>query len=763
MSEYLQSLNSSQREAVTTLEGPVMVIAGPGSGKTRVLTYRIAHLLKCGTAPWNILALTFTNKAAREMKDRIVQIAGSRSNSIWMGTFHSVFARILRREADKIGYPSDFTIYDTEDSKSLIKEIIKEMKLDKNTYNVNGVRARISSAKTQLISPEEYAKDDRILNSDRMARRPYIHVIYERYVRRCERAGAMDFDDLLYKFFYLLRDNPDEVRQKYQQQFQYILVDEFQDTNFLQYAILKMLSRYPGSRQNVCIVGDDAQSIYAFRGADISNILDFQSEFQDVKIVKLEQNYRSTVHIVNSANHLISFNKRQIKKKIWTDNTEGPKVKILKALTDAEEAKRVAGLIQEYRNRYYLNYREMAILYRTNVQSRALEEYLRKANLPYKVFGGLSFFQRKEVKDLLAYLRLIVNENDSEALKRVINYPRRGIGKTSIEKILDYARQKDISMWRAMTDVPLPPKAGNAIQKFIGIIEHLKKLSKDNNAYDIAVEASKLSGLEKLLGEDVSIEGINRFQNLQSLLDGIKEFVEADELGEGGEIIDKSLSSYLQNVALLTDLDQVKEEDEYVSLMTIHSAKGLEFGAVFIVGMEENIFPSFMTLNEPDQIDEERRLFYVAVTRSKRLLTLSYANSRYQYGQIRYNDPSRFLEELPEEHIDSPTPKVKVISEGPGKSFNSYDSKPRGGIKGHFERKSQTPVRSSFKMDVDHFNPSPQEQIAAGQQVLHLKFGKGKVLSVDGSRDKRVATIRFEEIGGEPKRLMLKFAKLQII
>ncbi len=763
MSEYLNQLNDSQREAVTTLEGPVMVIAGPGSGKTRVLTYRIAHLLNSGVAPWNVLALTFTNKAAREMKERIVDIAGSRSNSLWMGTFHSVFARILRRESDKIGYPSDFTIYDTEDSKSVLNEIIKEMKLDKNTYNVNGVRARISAAKTQLISPEQYAKDERIRSRDQMSRRPYIHVIYERYVKRCERAGAMDFDDLLYKFYYLLRDNPEGVKEKYQAQFQYILVDEFQDTNFLQYAILKMLSRYPESKQNVCIVGDDAQSIYAFRGADISNILDFQSEYQDVKVIKLEQNYRSTIHIVNSANHLISYNKKQIKKKIWTDKTEGPKVKILRALTDTEEAKRVAGLIQEYRNRHYIEYKEMAILYRTNAQSRAFEEYLRKANIPYKIFGGLSFFQRKEVKDLLAYLRLVVNENDSEALKRSINYPRRGIGKTSLDKMLDYANKNEISTWRALTELQLPPRTTSSIKEFVQIIRHLQGMAKESNAYQVALEASKLSGMEKLLKQDTSIEGVNRLQNMYALLDGIKEFVEADEIGEGGEVANKSLSSYLQNVALMTDLDQANNEDDYVTLMTIHSAKGLEFEAIFVVGMEENIFPSFMTLNDPSQIDEERRLFYVAVTRSKRLLTLSHAKSRYQYGQIRYNDPSRFLEELPEEHIDAPTPKVKVIGEAPGKGYNTYDASPKGRVSGHFNRSPRSSSRPSPKIDTSNFRPSPSDKIAKGQQVLHLKFGKGKVLSVDGSRDKRVATIRFEDVGGEPKRLMLKFAKLQIV
>lgn len=756
MSSFLKDLNDIQRQAVTTTEGPVMVIAGPGSGKTRVLTYRIAYLIDQGVNPKRILSLTFTNKAAREMKERIEGVVGESARTLWAGTFHSIFARILRIEAEKIGYTSNFTIYDTDDAKNVVTDIIKEMSLDPKTYNPRAVLSRISSAKSNLVTPIRYKQTDDLLLQDQMARRPHIHEIYDKYVKRCFQAGAMDFDDLLLQLFRLFQENKD-VLQKYRDIFQYVLVDEFQDTNFLQYGILKQLKKYEGSNENLCIVGDDAQSIYAFRGATIDNILDFEKDFTNVKVFKLEQNYRSTNYIVEAANEVIKFNKKQIRKKIWTAHKEGNKIKIIKALSDSEEGRRVADKILEHKNRHHISNEEIAILYRTNAQSRVFEEHLRKLNIPYKIFGGLSFYQRKEVKDLLAYLRLTVNPADNEAFKRAINYPKRGIGKTTMSKIADTAVEKDIPLWAAAEQTPHTKGTALKIRKFLQMIKGFREMAETTNAYDTVLQIYKASGLHDLLKNDNSIEGQGRLENVSALLDGVQEFIENDEVVEGQDNEDKSLASYLQNIALLTDIDNVDEEENYVTLMSVHAAKGLEFESIFLVGLEENLFPSFMALQANESIDEERRLFYVAITRAKQLLTLSYAGSRYQYGQMRYNDPSRFLEEIPEELIDAASLSnltAKRESESNVQQARVIGAKPRS-------RGVVAP--STRKIDPETFQPSPMSRIEAGQKVLHMKFGEGKVERIDGKNDKKVATINFHEIDQPERRIMLKFAKLQIL
>jgi DNA helicase-2/ATP-dependent DNA helicase PcrA len=747
---YLQELNDIQRKAVTTTDGPVMVIAGPGSGKTRVLTYRIAHLLRSGVAPWQILALTFTNKAAREMKDRIEKVAGQDAYRVWAGTFHSIFAKILRVEAHRIGYPNDFSIYDTDDSKSLLREIIKSLSLDKKVYNVGAIRSRISGAKSNLITPKMYSANAELLEQDRMNRRPMVYKIYEKYVARCQRSGAMDFDDLLLQMFRLLYQNPDGVREKYQQQFNYILVDEFQDTNFLQYEILKLLSLYEGSNHNICIVGDDAQSIYSFRGATIENILQFEHDFPEVQTFKLEQNYRSTHHIVKAANDVITYNKRQIKKEIWTDKLSGNKIKLIKGMTDTEEGRMIANAIIEQKNRYSLANREIAILYRTNAQSRVFEEHLRRHNIAYRIYGGLSFYQRKEVKDVLAYLRLAVNTRDDEALKRVINYPKRGIGQTTINKLAQLADDNEISMWQCLSQIELSARAKNSVGKFVSIIKAAQKKAATEDAYKTALFTVKRSGIIDLLKAENSMESQNRLENINALLDGIQEFVEDDVLDEGEDINkqERSLSNFLQTISLMTDQDEDKIETDSVTLLSVHAAKGLEFRSVFVVGLEENLFPSYMSLSSPDQLDEERRLFYVAITRAEELLTLSYANSRYQYGQMRYNDPSRFLEEISDDNIDTDI---------------SYKAKPKFGtpkILGNF-KKLPTQKQPSLAINSKDFKPNPSHEVQAGQKVLHLKFGVGLVKSID---ERRVATIHFEDLSeNAEKRIMLNYARLQII
>lgn len=747
---YLNELNDIQRQAVTALEGPVMVIAGPGSGKTRVLTYRIAHLINTGVPPWQILALTFTNKAAKEMKERIEKVVGSGANRIWAGTFHSLFARILRVEAHKIGYPNNFTIYDTDDSKSVINGIIKDLNLDKKAYNNGAVRSRISAAKSNLITPKAYAANEELMALDRMNSRPLIHLIYEKYAAKCLRAGAMDFDDLLLQMFRLLYQNPEGVRDKYQRQFQYVMVDEFQDTNYLQYEIVKLFTEYQGSNNNVCIVGDDAQSIYSFRGATIENILQFENDFPDVQTFKLEQNYRSTHYIVEAANEVINYNKRQIQKKIWTDKAEGDRIKILKAMTETEEGKMIADAIVEQKNRFNIRNSEFAILYRTNSQSRVFEESLRRANIPYRIFGGTSFYSRKEVKDLLAYMRLTVNDKDDEALKRTINYPRRGIGATTVEKISTLANDNDVSMWEVLTQIEFNARSKKTIGEYVALVQSGKKKSESSNAYDTAVFLAKKSGILELLKADNSIEGQGRVDNLNALLDSIKEFVEDDELDED-EVAPKtkSLSEFLQTITLMTDADNDAENQDTVSLMSVHAAKGLEYRSVFVTGLEENLFPSYMSLSSPDQIDEERRLFYVAITRAEEILTLSYANSRYQYGNVRFNDVSRFLEEISDANIDA----LQSIKKSSGSTFGQ----PK--ILGNFKKLGQPPA--ALAMDPADFVPSPSHTIKEGMKVLHLKFGQGKVQSID---ERDVATIYFDALSdNKEKRIMLKYAKLQIL
>ncbi len=758
---YLDQLNDTQRQAVISNDGPCLVVAGPGSGKTRVLTYRIAHLLQSGVKPWEILSLTFTNKAAREMKTRIEKVVGASAQNVWAGTFHSIFAKILRIEADKIGYPSNFTIYDTEDSKSLIRNIIKDMNLNKDHYSVNSVYSRISSAKSNLIPPALYLKDKELMDQDRRQKRPFLGELYKQYMNRCKKAGAMDFDDLLYRFYELLHKNPDGVREKYQRKFQYVLVDEFQDTNHLQYEIVRKLVSYPDSPNNITVVGDDAQSIYAFRGATIQNILDFEQDFKSkgIKIFKLEQNYRSTEHIVQAANDVISYNKKQIKKVIKSEKGSGNRIRVIRSMSDNEEGKRVVDLIQEQKSRLHLHNSDICILYRTNSQSRIFEEYLRRAGISYKVFGGLSFYQRKEIKDMVAYFRLIVNPNDEEALRRVINYPKRAIGNTSVEKISDMAKSMDSSMWDAIPFAPLTGKARRSVDGFVDMINKLRKQLDSVDAYELATKTVHAAGLQDELKKDTSIEGLSRMENASSLLDAIKEFVDSvDDTAE--ETADVGLTSYIQNIALLTDQDSSVDENNFVTLMSVHSAKGLEFPSVVVVGMEENLFPSFMSSDSAEAIDEERRLFYVAITRAEAHLTLSFASSRYKFGQMRYNEPSRFLNEIGPQHLDM---DFNTLSAGQSGGFQRPTSPSVGSsssaVKGYFKK----PSPQAPKVDLSNFTPSPASSIAAGQKVLHPKFGEGKVLSVDGGRDKRVATIFFKAVENPQKRLMLKFAKLQII
>lgn len=754
---YLQELNEVQGQAVTATDGPVLVVAGPGSGKTRVLTYRIAHIIEKGVAPWEILALTFTNKAAREMKERIAKVVGERANYVWAGTFHAVFAKILRVEASKIGYPSNFTIYDTEDSNSVINAIIKEMNLDKNVYSTNPIRARISSAKSNLISPKLYAENQELMEQDRLAKRPRIAQIYEKYTARCKRSGAMDFDDLLYRLYELLQKNPDGVLEKYRQKFKYVLVDEFQDTNFLQYAIVKKLVHYDGSHRNVCVVGDDAQSIYAFRGATIQNILDFEDDFKSygIQIFKLEQNYRSTEHIVQAANEIIIYNKRQIQKKIWSNKGIGHKIKVIKSMNDNEEGKRVVDTIVEQKNRFHLRNSDIAILYRTNAQSRIFEEYLRRYNILYRVYGGVSFYQRKEVKDLIAYLRLAVNSLDEEALRRVINYPRRGIGDSTVEKFNTYAGQHNLTMWEAIPKVPIGGRTQSAINDFVNMIQEFAAKAKTNNAYDIAAYIAKRSGVIDELKNDTTIEGAGRLENINALLDGIKAFVE-DEILQiaGSEQSDTSLAAYLQNIALLTDQDDNKDKGDFVTLMSVHAAKGLEYKSIFVAGLEESLFPSFMSMDNMDGMDEERRLFYVAITRAEEYLTLSYATSRYRYGQLRMCEPSRFLAEIPHHHLES-TSSIHSLSK-------EQESNPLARVMGNFSRPAA--AKPLVSVDPNTFKPSPIEQIKVGGNILHLKFGEGKVLNLEGNKDNPVATIHFKDIEApQQRRIMLKYAKIQVL
>ena len=772
MSNYLDELNPIQRAAVTNIEGPVLVIAGPGSGKTRVLTYRIAHLLQSHVPPREILALTFTNKSAREMKDRIERVVGASAQQVWAGTFHSIFARILRYEADKIGYPSSFTIYDTDDTTSLLKAIIKEMNLDPTAYNPSAIRSRISLCKSNLITPPLYRQNVEMMTQDRAARRPYIVDIYEKYVARCFRSGAMDFDDLLYQLYRLFQQNPDNVVDKYRRRFRYVHVDEFQDTNFLQYAILRQLVKYEGSPENIFIVGDDAQSIYAFRGATIDNILDFEKDYPALKTFKLEQNYRSTHHIVAAANEVISYNRRQLQKTIWTDREERQKIKLLKCITDDEEARRVADLILEQKHRYHLPNSDIAVLYRTNAQSRKFEEHLRKLNLSYRVFGGMSFYQRKEVKDLVAYLRLSVNPRDEEALRRAINFPTRGISDTTVEKLSAVASAANITMWEAMLSPALEvtDRARKAMAGFRNLVVDWQRRAATESAYKLAAEILRKSGLHDLLKSDTSPEGIGRFENVNAVLDAISEFVDtqsntdSSNSSETLSATESSLAAYLQTITLLTDADEKAEGTDYITLMSVHAAKGLEYKSVFVTGMEEQLFPSFMSFEDPKGLDEERRLFYVAITRAKEFLTISFAQNRYRYGQIRANEPSRFLEEIDMKNFDMVGGMGAARIGTP--AFNSaQEGRPSMGasVSGNFANPRILKMNPPATAALANFKASPIEDLVAGASVAHQKFGEGKIISVEGPKENRVATIQFNNDEMPERRIVLKFAKLQVL
>lgn len=766
---YLDELNPVQRAAVTTTEGPVLVIAGPGSGKTRVLTYRIAYLLQKGVPPWEILTLTFTNKSAKEMKDRISKVVGDRAQAVWAGTFHSIFARILRAEATKLGFPSSFSIYDTDDTMSLLRAIIKEMNLDPNAYNASAIRSRISLAKSNLKSPRAYREDADLMQQDRVARRPYVVDIYEKYVARCQRSGAMDFDDLLFQLYRLFRDNPDHVVDKYRRKFRYIHVDEFQDTNFLQYAILRRLLKYEGSPENVFVVGDDAQSIYAFRGATIDNILDFEKDYPSLQTFKLEQNYRSTHHIVSAANEVISFNRRQLNKTIWTDKEDRHKIKLLKCVTDDEESRRVADLILEQKHRYHIPNSEIAVLYRTNSQSRKFEEHLRRLNLAYRVFGGVSFYQRKEVKDFVAYLRLAVNPNDEEALRRVINFPTRGISDPTVDKISQAASATNTSMWKAMMHPALDvtDRAKKSLAGFRNLLEDWQYRAATEDALKLASDILRKSGLLDMLQGDTSPEGIGRLENVNAVLDAIGEFTDARADGPGADPDgfdnsgDKSLAAYLQTITLLTDADEKGDERDHITLMSVHAAKGLEYRSVFVTGLEENLFPSFMALEDPNGLDEERRLFYVAITRAKEFLTISYAQNRYRFGQIRSNEPSRFMDEINGEHYEFLGGIGNARTNAPAVPAGQ----PRASVSGNFANsRLRTMARPSGPMpDSAGFKPSSVEEIVPGATVLHLKFGQGKIVSVEGPKDNKVATIHFKDDELAERRIVLKFARLQVL
>jgi DNA helicase-2/ATP-dependent DNA helicase PcrA len=761
--DYLEGLNPEQKGAVLQTKGPVMIIAGAGSGKTRVITYRVAHLIRQGVDSFNILVLTFTNKAAREMRERITHVVGPEAKNLWMGTFHSVFAKILRVEAEKIGYPSNFTIYDTDDTKSVLRAILKEMNLDDKLYSANLVYSRISSAKNNLISWQEYQNNPQIQADDFSTGRGQLGKIYETYAGRCFRAGAMDFDDLLFKTNELLREHPDTLH-KYQHKFKYLMVDEYQDTNFSQYLIVKKLAAL---NENLCVVGDDAQSIYAFRGANIQNILNFEKDYPDLKVFKLEQNYRSTQNIVNVANSIISNNKEQLKKNVFSTKEDGDKIKIMRSFSDNEEGKMVAeGILQDRANKG-IKWNDFAILYRTNAQSRSMEEALRKLNIPYKIYGGLSFYQRKEIKDLVAYFRLTFNPNDEEALKRVINYPKRGIGDTTVDRIILAADQNGITPFEVVVQPGqyMDGRTSASVGNFGTMIQSFQVIAKNLSAYDAALHIAQHSGLLKDLYEDKSVEGLNRYENIQELLNGIKEFSEREDIEE------KGLDIFMQDIALLTNDDKDKNKDaDTVSLMTIHSSKGLEFKQVNVVGLEENLFPSQMSLNSRSDLEEERRLFYVAVTRAESKLTISYATSRFKFGTLISCEPSRFLDEIDAKFLELDFTAKK---ESTGNPFYEDDRKAwtrkDGSKEDSFSKPkpaSAAPVKTTSILAKAHvpsagFAPSDTSGLQNGMEVEHERFGYGKVINLEGKSPDIKATIFFKEIG--QKQLLLKFAKLRII
>lgn len=772
---YLDELNEQQREAVIHINGPIMIVAGAGSGKTKVLTTRIAHLMRNGVDAFNILSLTFTNKAAREMKERVEKIlGGSEARNLYIGTFHSVFARLLRGEAHRLGYPNDFTIYDTDDAKSVIKTIINELNLDDKHYKPNFVYNRISAAKNSLMGPEEYQMDNLVQQEDMRANRPLIGKIYDMYAKRTFKNGAMDFDDLLFKMFVLLKTFP-EVLHKYQHKFKYIMIDEYQDTNPAQYEIIKLLGAV---NENICVVGDDAQSIYSFRGATIENILQFEKDYDDVKVVKLEQNYRSTKSILNVANEVIAHNKGQIEKNLWTDNTEGDTIKLVRTMTDNEEGKFVADTIAEQKLRNHYDNRDFVILYRTNAQSRSFEESLRRKAIPYRIFGGLSFYQRKEIKDFVAYLRVTMNTRDEESLKRIVNYPVRGIGKTTIDKTIVLSNDHNITMWEVLERArEFGFKGGTveAIEAFVIMIKSFQALLSNHNAYDVAVAVGKSTNLVKELFNDKTTEGLARYENVQELLNSIKEFTETPD--EEGELLDKSMGSYLQQITLLTDADQGTDENsDVVKLMTIHAAKGLEFPVVFTVGLEETLFPSGMSINTREELEEERRLFYVAITRAKARLWLTYANSRYRFGNLVQNEPSRFLEEMPEKFIDRSYAGGGSVrnafgggnTSGWSNSNNMFDRMQKKTPAQQSQPAAQKPAaKPTFSAATTHvpsenFTPDDAAGMEPGMQVEHQKFGFGTIAAMEGAPNNRIATILFPKGGGE-KKIMLNYAKLRIV
>jgi DNA helicase-2/ATP-dependent DNA helicase PcrA len=763
VANILEQLNTEQRKAVEAVEGPVMVVAGAGSGKTRVLTYRVAHLLNLGIDPFNILALTFTNKAAREMKDRIVQLVGNAdAKNVWMGTFHSVFARLLRSDAHRLGYQSNFSIYDTDDSKRLIKAIVKENNSDDKVYTPGYVLHRISSAKSSLITAEQYNMSEELLLQDKMAGKPLLGEFYKQYKARCFKASAMDFDDLLLNTYILLSKFP-EVLIKYQRKFEFILVDEYQDTNHAQYMILKQLA---ANNENICVVGDDAQSIYAFRGANIQNILNFKRDYPDALEFKLEQNYRSTKNIVKAANSVIVHNKDQIFKEIWTDNDEGTRISLIKAASDNEEGSLVANSIFENKMNQQLRNDAFAVLYRTNAQSRSIEEALRRLNIPYRIYGGLSFYNRKEIKDLLAYYRLCVNNRDEEALRRTINYPARGIGKTTQEKIIVAAEAAGVTQWEvieAPSKFALGLNSGllGRISAFVTMIKSFTAQIKQKNAYELARLIAGSSGILKDLKEDSTPEGISRIENIEELLNAIKEYSEngpgmIPELEDKGATEEsRHLDMFLQEVALITDADvKAKDDHDKVSLMTIHAAKGLEFPYVYVVGMEENLFPSIQSLNARSDLEEERRLFYVAMTRAEQRLYLSFAENRYRWGNLTICEPSRFIDEVDAKFLEFPQRAPRPLKN------QTTHQKP---VQSRFYKKNLKKMDSagSVQGSAADFDAATADHIQPGVEVEHNRFGKGKVISIEGSGANKKAAVFFQKVG--QKQLLLKYARLKVL
>ncbi|MDA0731503.1 MAG: UvrD-helicase domain-containing protein [Bacteroidetes bacterium] len=786
--DFLDELNKPQREAAEHINGPMMVIAGAGSGKTRVLTYRIAQLMSKGVDPFSILALTFTNKAAKEMKERVGRVVGhDKARNLMMGTFHSVFARILRVESDRINYPHNFTIYDSQDSKALIKDIVKGLKLDDKEYKTASVAKRISEAKNNLLNADDYLNHAEIQAEDRQSGKPFISKIFKSYENRCMRAGAMDFDDLLYKMNVLLRDFPD-LLNKYQHRFKYILVDEYQDTNYAQYLIIKQLA---AAHENICVVGDDAQSIYGFRGASIQNILNFKKDYPDTKTYKLEQNYRSTKVIVNAANSVIAGNKDQIKKEVWTANSEGEKIIIHRAASDNYEGRFVADSIYEMRGRAGSDYGNFAILYRTNAQSRSFEESLRKINIPYRIYGGQSFYQRKEIKDLIAYFRLTANPRDDEALRRIINYPARGIGNTTLDRVFAEAGERDMGVYDLISLGEQPDTikkaAWSKIQDFTEMMTGFAAELSGLTAHALGLQIAKRTGLVHQLYTDKSPEGVARYDNIQELLNGLQSFSEQEDSENPGAV--RTLSDFLLDVALLTDADNDDDDTNKVSLMTIHASKGLEFKHVHIVGLEENLFPSQRSMDSRADMEEERRLFYVALTRAEQSCVLSYATSRFKWGQMHHGDPSRFLDEIDEQYIIRPSGSIGNYktrgwsSKGDGDSSNEVNiyrtmtthspslsgkKKDKNAYKPTIGGRPLTKVSGSreptIKDDsnsVSKDSNSESRKLSEGETVQHAKFGKGKVVKIEGDAPNVKATIFFPTVG--TKQLLLKFAKLNVI